>query len=188
MTVTNSAQCFHWEEYGFSLCVPDNSLPPNTDKCYVHISVVNLSASSETLQGYKLVSSVYRIKCEPELQFQRDLIIKIQHCANSEVTNLLQFARKTDSDSCFTLLVNGDFSADSCYGTLPVNQFSCFAVLIGKLLGMRVQEKRYCAILFHKILSAREVDIVLAICYDLLAHMKVSIPTMLINLLLNNFF
>ena len=173
MTLTNSAQCFHWEEYGFSLCIPDNSLPPNTDKCFVNISA-NLSAPFETPKDYKLVSAVYRITCEPKVCFRKDLAIKIQHCANSEFTNHLQFARKRNSDPGFTLLVDGDFSTNSSYGTLPVRRFSWFAVLIRKLLGMRVQENRYSAVLFHKILSAHEVDIALTICFNLLAHIKVK--------------
>ena len=172
MTVTNSAQCFNWEEFGFSLHIPDNSLPSNTDKCFLNISA-NLSAPFETPNNYKLVSAVYRITCEPKVHFQKDLAIKIQHCASSELTNHLQFARKRSPDPGFTFLANGDFSTNSSYGTLLVRQFCWVAVFIS-LMEWRVQENRYCAVLFHKILLANEVDIALTICYDLLAHIKVK--------------
>ena len=70
--ITNSGEHFVWEDYGLNLTVPENSLPPDVEKCVISISAC-LSAPFQAPKGHDLVSAVYGINCDPEFEFVQDI-------------------------------------------------------------------------------------------------------------------
>ena len=177
VTITNDPRDFRWDTYGFSLTVPSNSLPPNVKKCVLHISAY-LSPPFKIPQGHTLVSGVYSIKCEPQVKFKQNLQINFEHFASPKIEDqsCLAFLQASDqmvSQSGSSVLLEGDFSAKTCYGSLQVKQFSWYAIVLKKVSQVLYGNMRYSAMLFYNIRSVNEVDVEVAVCHDLQAHVKV---------------
>ena len=172
MEITNEKQHFTWNGYGLQLSIPENSLPTGVEKCVLHLAVY-FSCPYGIPPDHKLVSAVYSIVCNPEVEFKQDLKLEIQHCAHP---NELRFARGADSLKSADLLTNGIFSDDH-FGSIQLKKFSWYMIVqIQKLLeyfGLYLCPF-YCVLPFYKVNSTHEVMIKIAVCENLDAVISVS--------------
>ena len=128
----NKAQSLHWEEYGFRLHSPLNSISP-TDKCEVAITVL-VGGHFKFPKRAKLVSAVYAISVAKPLL--KPLTLEIQHCVNLQTksqANCLYFVRAPLSNSRlpyeFTLLDRGQFYPGNRYGCIICHHFSAVCIV-----------------------------------------------------------
>ena len=98
--------------------------------CVLHISF-DLATDFEIPTNSELFSSIYHVKCEPQVQFKRPLTLEIQHCAslNSDHQQRLVFARATDQSKKFEILEGGHFPIGERYGSIQLTSFSWFTIL-----------------------------------------------------------
>ncbi|XP_064402664.1 uncharacterized protein LOC135348400 isoform X9 [Halichondria panicea] len=169
--ITNKSKKF--SNFGIKISVPENSLPEGIGTCVLHISF-ELSTDLETPANFELLSSIYRVKCEPKVQFKKPLTLEIQHCASlsSDHQQKLVFARATDQSKKFEILEGGHFPIGERYGSIQLTRFSRLGVFIRKLLGFPT-EKMYSALLFRKNLPCHTIDVKCVICRDLATHVQV---------------
>ena len=162
--ITNKEQHFKWNLYGLFLFVPMNSLPAGVEKCVLNIEVY----TSLPCVVSELVSAVYKISTESDVEFKQEITLKIQYsCTKSEA---LSFCRVTDSDlSNFSLISGGIFDGETRYGSIKTKKFSYLMILLRKVISVS-----YYAFLFYKKYSAIEVDIRIVFCKRLNASISVS--------------
>ncbi len=164
--------------FGIKISVLENSLPEGIDTCVLHISF-ELSTDFETPANFKLLSSIYRVKCEPKVQFKKPLTLEIQHCASLSSDHHQQkfvFARATDQSKKFEILEGGHFPIGERYGSIQLTRFSRLGVFIRKVFGFPT-EKMYSALLFRKnSLPHHTIDVKCVVCQDLATHVKVGFP------------
>ena len=130
--VTNSPQTFHWVGYGFKLTIPQGSLPAGVDQCRLDIKA-SVAGQYQFPDNLQLVSGVIWIRPYPSGQFQQQLTVEIQHCANMTSSTKLSFVRAHCSQKSLPytfkqLEGRGSFTEHSSYGCLSVNHFSSFAI------------------------------------------------------------
>ena len=125
--MTDSEQLFDWDEYGLSLCIPENSLPDYLQQCSIHIKAT-IMGDYQLPQDIHLVSAVYLIKCVPECRFSQPLTLEIQHCAKPENASKLLFIRASSMDSHEERInfetLPGNFSNQNSYGYVELDSFS----------------------------------------------------------------
>ena len=169
--VTNKSNEF--SSFGIKITVPENSLPEGIDTCVLHISF-ELSTNFEIPANSELLSSIYRVKCEPKMQFKKPVALEMQHCMslNSDHQQRLVFARATDQSKKFEILEGGHFPIGERYGSIQLTSFSWFTTLC-ELLGYPT-EKMYSALLFRNNLPCDVIDMKCVICQDLDTHVKVG--------------
>ncbi len=179
MEVTNKSEEF--SNIGYNITVPENSLPEGSDTCVLHISFY-LSTDFKIPANSELLSSIYRVKCEPQVQFKKPLTFQIQHCAslNSDRQQRLVFARATDQSKRFEILEGGYFPMGKRYGSIQLTRFSCFGVFVVYIDSLietwKITQKMYSAFIFSKKNSElKEIDIKCVICWDLETHVKVRV-------------
>ena len=175
MEITNKSMKF--SNFGIKISVLENSLPEGIDTCVLHISF-ELSTDFETPANFELLSSIYRVKCEPKVQFKKPLTLEIQHCASLSSDHHQQkfvFARATDQSKKFEILEGGHFPIGERYGSIQLTRFSRLGVFIRKLLDFPT-EKMYSALLFRKNLARHTIDVKCVVCQDLATHVKVGFP------------
>ena len=168
--ITNQKQQFTWNGYGLRLLIPENSLPPGVENCALYLSVY-FSSPYEIPSDYMLVSAVYSITCEPEIEFTQELTLEIQHCAKSMN---LAFLRVADQLEPISIMMNGIFFKH--YGSIQVKKFSWFMILL-KFLGLYSEAPScdYSALQFYKVVySNHEVKIKIAVCKNLDTQISVS--------------
>ncbi len=169
--VTNKSKKF--SNFGIKISVPENSLPEGIDTCVLHISF-ELFTDFEIPANFELVSSIYHVKCEPEVQFKKPLTLEIQHCVslNSGHEQRLVFARATDQSKKFEILDGGHFPIGERYGSIQLTHFSRFGAFVRKLRGI---PRMYSALLFSR-KNLPVIDIKCVICWDLQTHVEVGVP------------
>ena len=162
--------------FGIKISVLENSLPEGIDTCVLHISF-ELSTDFETPTNSELLSSIYRVKCEPKVQFKKPLTLEIQHCASlsSDRQQKLVFARAIDQSKKFEILEGGHFPIGERYGSIQLTRFSRLGVFIRKVFGLPT-EKMYSALLFRKNLPHPTIDVKCVVCQDLATHVQVRFP------------
>ncbi len=173
--VTNKSKEF--SNFGIKITVPENSLPEGIDTCVLHISF-ELSTDFEIPANFELFSSIYRVKCEPEVQFKKPLTLEIQHCASlsSDHQQRLVLARATRQRKTFEILEGGHFPIGQCYGSIQLTRFSRFGAFVRKLRGIPiVNERMYSALLFSR-KNLPVIDIKCVVCLDLQTHVEVGLP------------
>ncbi|XP_064387664.1 uncharacterized protein LOC135335907 isoform X3 [Halichondria panicea] len=161
-----------FSSFGIKITVPENSLPEGIDTCVLHISF-ELSTNFEIPANSELLSSIYRVKCEPKMQFKKPVTLEMQHCMslNSDHQQRLVFARATDQSKKFEILEGGHFPIGERYGSIQLTSFSWFTTLC-ELLGYPT-EKMYSALLFRNNLPCDVIDMKCVVCQDLDTHVKV---------------
>ena len=131
VSVTQSAQLFHWEGYGLKLCIPPQALPSHLNTCTITITAT-LSGQYQFPENTELVSPVFWLKCKPSCKFKVPLRLHIQHCALSGNSSCLFMARATCAQRnlpyTFRKLNDGVFSKHSSYGVVALDHFSIFGV------------------------------------------------------------
>ena len=181
--ITNKKDIFPWEGYGLRLFIPENSLPIGVEKCVLHLTVYSL-CPYEIPPDHKLVSAVYSIDCNPEVDFKQELTLEIQHCTN---TDELCFARAAGPFMSVDMLSNGDFK-DKHYGSIQIRKFSLFSIvqkLLKNLQNLIYSDPNpepttadlcdYSAMLFYKVQYSKVVEIKITVCKDLAALTSVSL-------------
>ncbi len=146
--VTNSADTFHWVGYGFRLTIPQGSLPAGVDQCQLDI-VASVAGQYQFPDNLQLVSGVFWVRPLPLCQFQKQLTMEIQHCAQMTSSTKLSFVRACCSQESLPytfkqLEGRGSFSEHSSYGSLELNQFSGLAGA-----GENVEKRYYTASLYY---------------------------------------
>ena len=171
--VTNEKQNFTWEGYGLRLFIPENSLPTGVEKCDLHLAV-HSSCPYGIPPDHKLVSAVYSINSKPEVEFDRELTLEVQHCANSDE---LYFAHAADYSKSVNVLMNGNFS-ESHSGSIQLKKFCWYMIVqLLKVFGLYLDPDLYYSILsFYKVnpIIDKEVIIKIAVCENLDARISVS--------------
>ena len=133
VTVTSSSQSFHWEGYGLKLKVPAQSLPSHINSCKITM-MVSLSGLYQFPDNTELVSPVFWLRCEPQVQFEIPLSLEIEHCAPLENYSHLRMTRALCSQKDLPYLFKvipggGKFSKHSSYGVIGLNSFSGIGVV-----------------------------------------------------------
>ena len=165
--VTHNADVFKWEEYGLELCVAEDSLPKDMDKCEIRIKA-SIAGQYQLPETFSLVSAVFWLRCEPMCKFSKAITMKMEHCARSENAKL-SFVRTycTPKKLPYTFeKIGGCFTKTD--GTIELKHFS--GVGIG---GDPNQE--YCARIFY--LSQPGITIYnidFTVTWNLKAHRTVS--------------
>ena len=172
ITVTNSTQFFEWERFGLKVHVEENSLPTDIEQMTVNIKA-SISGHYESPEGYERVSAVFWFQCEPNIELKKQVTVEIQHCAMSEHTPELSFARAVCTQEklpyTFTLLKDGQFSNQSAYGVLNLSRFSAIAAFIKKLMSVK---RIYYASLFHQTKESGH-EIYVVVTQNIAAHLDV---------------
>ena len=131
-TITIKAkESLHFEWNGLRLCFPRGALPTKPSECSLHIRA-SLFGQYKFPEGSELVSAVYWISSSTE--FTKPIEIDIQHCsANVEESTSLKFVRaettRMELTYTFQLMDDGDFPADTGYGTTSVSHFCGIGVI-----------------------------------------------------------
>ena len=94
VSVTQSAQLFHWKGYGLKLQIPQQALPSHLKTCTITITAT-LSGQYQFPENTELVSPVFWLKCEPSCKFKVPLDLHIQHCALPDNSSCLFMATAT---------------------------------------------------------------------------------------------
>ncbi len=119
--MSENSQTLSWEEYGFALYCHEDIW---TNKQHWSVSVSVYTFGDFVFpDNYKLVSSVYQIKCDE--QFPATL--KIQHCMNS--SDQLIFAVSSDNEPPYNFKVMDGGCFVNNFGFLEVNKFSLFSII-----------------------------------------------------------
>ncbi len=156
--VTNKSKEFN--NFGFNIIVPENSLPEGSDTCNLHIILYPLTYPLTSIFPLTQNCSV-QLKCEPQLKFKKPLTLEIQHCASlsSYHQQRLVFARATDQNKKFEILESGHFPIGKCYGSIQLTRFSCFGIFVVYLNSLIAErwkntQKMYSALFFPKIIQS----------------------------------
>ena len=172
--VTNQSQNFHWVGYGLKLHIPEKALPTHLEECKLLIKV-GISGQFALPENTSLVSAVYWLDSEPRCTFSKHLTVQIQHCALSSQTSRLNFAVAKCSQSplpyTFKILKGGEFSNQSTYGCIELQQFSLITLLKRILLGG--ENVRYRASLYYLRRGVAQRDIHFVITRDQETHATV---------------
>ena len=171
--ITSSKGSYRWTDHGFSLQIPQDSLPPNVPECQLSISS-SLSGQYQFPDNSELVSAIYWIRCIPHVpRFERPLTVKLEHCAKTTSSSKLNFVKAVHSQNSglytFEQLEEcGSFSDHSRYGLLQLDHF-CAIAITGKEV-----EKFYTASLYYQIQDpfSRLIDFV--VVHDLSTNRTVS--------------
>ena len=127
--ITNKAQSYYWEEYGFRLHVPEGSLEGELSECTVNVRV-SLSGHYQLPDDSELVSAVYWVS-SPHT-FSQPLTVDIEHCSAPSMCSGLSFVRTNCTQKKmpyeFKNIKEGIFSELNSYGSISVRHFSGIAV------------------------------------------------------------
>ena len=158
LVITNQAQSYHWEEYGFRLHVPEGSLEAGLSETTVNVRV-SLSGHFQLPANSELVSAVYWV-FSPH-KFSQPLTVDIEHCAAPSQCSNLSFIRTKCTQKKlpyqFKELEGGVFGQNSTYGSISVNHFSGLGITKRKRQRSEsseseneTQEEQYCAHLYKQ--------------------------------------
>ena len=158
--------------YGFKLQVPPHSLPNHIDSCTITIKT-SLSGQYELPPDTELVSPVFWLKCEPNVDFEVPLSLEIEHCAPPESCSHLTMARalctKDNLPGSFEILYGGKFDTKK-YGVLKLSHFSFFSILLRMIFPPR---REYWYKVFYMAMG-RNIKIHFTITWNDEAHKTVS--------------
>jgi len=173
--VTNSHSSFSWDDYGFNLHIPQDSLPPG-----VPHSTLDLIASSDgEYRDQEWFSPVYWVRPNPLCRFQKPLTLEIQHCAKVTSTTELTFVKASCSQEKLPyefreVKEKGVFSSDSSFGSVEVHGFSGYAIT-GRSYQSDDIEMIYIASFFYLYSKPTSIDIYFNIAPDQKVFQKVNL-------------
>ena len=183
--ITNRARSYGWDEYGFRLHVPKESLDVGLTETTVNVRV-SLSGYFQLPADSKLVSAVYWV-FSPR-RFSQPLTIEVQHCAAPSQSSDLSFVRtkctQKELPYQFKELEGGVFSQQSFYGSISVNHFSGLGITKRKRprsessesdSGIDEPEEQYCASLYKEKKGKGHYRLHFVVTKDLEAHRTVRI-------------
>ena len=156
--ITNQARSYCWDEYGFKLHVPKDSLETELSETTINVRV-SLSGYFELSADSELVSAVYWVFCPHK--FSQPLTVDVQHCAPPSQCSNLSFVRTKCTQKKlpyqFKELEGGVFSQESFYGSISVNHFSGLGISKRKRprseaseSSSGTEEEQYCACLYKQ--------------------------------------
>ena len=170
--ITNQARSYCWDEFGFRLHVPENSLEAGLSETTVNVRV-SLSGHFQLPADSELVSAVYWV-FSPHM-FSQPLSIEIQHCAALSQRSSLSFVRTKCTQQKlpyqFKEFDGGSFSQQSFYGSISVNHFSAFAI---KRRKSKTVSDDYCAQLYKSREGLYDCRFIFAVTRNLEACFSVS--------------
>ena len=175
--ITNEAQTYSWEDYGFRLHVPEGSLEAGLSETTVNVRV-SLSGHFQLPTNSELVSAVYWV-FSPH-KFSQPLTVDIEHCAAPSQCSNLSFIRTKCTQKKlpyqFKELEGGVFSQNSTYGSISVNHFSGLSIKRRKRSRSDEVSDEYCAQLFKSKSKETPMDcrLIFAVTKDLEAYLTVS--------------
>ena len=171
--ITNQARSYRWDEFGFRLHVPENSLEAGLRETTVNVRV-SLSGHFQLPDDSELVSAVYWV-FSPHV-FSQPLTVDVQHCAAPSQNSNLSFVRtkctQKELPYQFKELQRGSFSQQSFYGSISVNHFS--GVAIKRKRSEEVSDD-YCAKLYKSREGVHDCRFIFAITRNLEACFSVSL-------------
>ena len=170
--ITNQARNYCWDEFGFRLHVPEDSLEAGLSETTVNVRV-SLSGHFQLPADSELVSAVYWV-FSPHV-FSQPLTVVVQHCAAASQSPNLSFVRTKCTQQVlpyqFKELQGGSFSQQSFYGSISVNHFSGVAI---KRRRSEDLSDDYCAQLYKSRESLYDRRLIFAITRNLKACFSVS--------------
>ncbi len=176
IAVTNSKQYFEWEKFGLNIHIEENSLPADTEQITVTIKA-SIAGHYESPEDYDRASAVFWFKCEPNIKFEKQITVEVQHCAMLEHTSDLSFARAVCTQEnlpyTFKLLEGGEFSNKSSYGVLRLSKFSGIAAFFKKFTSAR---RNYSASLF-RVTKESNHEVHIVVMWNTKTHRKVCLDT-----------
>ena len=176
--MTNSEQFFSWEGFGLSLHIPENSLPPETDCCTIHI---NASVEGNYIfpENSYLVSAVYWFRCVPKCKFSKSITLEIQHCAKQDNLHTLSFVKTTSIEGQSLYMFrkttgcsqtsHGVFPSHSSYGFIQVDGFCGYGVTQESS-----EDRQYRANLYYLAQGVSRCQIHFAVFWNTDVHYSVS--------------
>ena len=169
--VTHNADVFKWEEYGLELCVSEDSLPKDMDKCKISITT-SIAGQYQFPETFSLVSAVFWVRWEPTCKFSKAITMKMEHCAKSEnAPTKLSFVRTfcTPKKLPYTFEKIGGYFTKAD-GTIELKGSSGLAIAASD-----TNDQEYCARIFYLSqprVTSYEIDFTVA--WNLKAHHTVS--------------
>ena len=154
LVVTNETMSYKWNDHGFKVHVPENSLPESTSIYPVKIKA-SLSGQFELPEGYELVSAVYWVTTSKK--FTKPITIEVQHCAHFSNPNQLHFVHTIHAPKSldctipakkplpykFQVIDGGTFTLGNEYGALSTAHFC--GIGIAKKVEPSELSCKYCA-------------------------------------------
>ena len=145
--IPGSSLSYHWKGHGFKLHIPADALDPTDPPLDLTITA-SLSGSFQFPDNQNLVSGVYWIAFPK--RFLNTVTVEVQHCALVEhpdqLTSLSFVTAKCTQKELpynFRPLNGGEFSRDSCYGTIKMSHFSAVAVVSS------TSQRAYVALIYY---------------------------------------
>ena len=148
-------QTFKWEGHGLKLSIPEGAIQSSEAESVISIKA-GLAGQFELPAGAQLVSPTYWLYCKHI--FQQPVTLELQHCATIRNHSSLCFIVAKCSQKLlpykFKFLDKGTFSELSSYGSVEVQQFSIFGLVIRFIMQLFVQPpppqpRRYFSQLFY---------------------------------------
>ncbi len=178
--ITNQARSYCWDEYGFRLHVPKESLDVGLSETAINVRV-SLSGYFQLPADSELVSAVYWV-FSPHM-FSQPLTVEVQHCASPSQCSNLSFVRTRCTQKRlpyqFNELEGGVFSR-SFYGSISVNHFSGLGIAKRKRPRSEssesdsgTDEEQYCASLYKQKKGKGQYRLHFVVTKDLKAHRTV---------------
>ncbi len=147
-----------------------DSLPAGVDKVTITV-LASIAGQYMFPENLHPTSAVFWLRCLPYCAFTKPIRIHMEHCANSDSTTNLIFARASCSQKqlpyAFKQLEGGLFSG--YYGTIEVNRFSGLAVC-----QQGSNERKYYASQFHLGQQVVPDTIHIALTWNTRTHIAVS--------------
>ena len=132
-TLTQAAQNFEFEGYGFKLQISEDSLPAGVAETKLNL-LVSLSGEFHMPLDCELVSAVYWVYSPNK--FTKPLTVEIQHCAppssdtqSSDLTFVYAKCTQKELPYTFKEREGGVFSCHSSYGALSLTSFSGLGIV-----------------------------------------------------------
>ena len=171
--ITNRARSHRWDEYGFRLHVPKESLEAGLTETTVNVRV-SLSGQFQLTDDSEFVSAVYWVFSSHI--FSQPLTVDVQHCAAPSQCSDLSFVRtkctQKELPYQFKELEGGVFSQQSFYGSISVNHFSGFGI---KRRKSKTITDDYCAQLYKSREGLYDCRFIFAVTKNLEACFSVSL-------------
>ena len=127
-TATREATTLNWEEYGFTLHIPEGALPPDVELCHIHVKS-SIHGHYQLPDDHELVSSVFWIMCHHKLS--KPATMEIEHCAavtTHDQCSALTFVRSHCTQEklpyTFVPFPEGVFTPGSSFGSICLSRFS----------------------------------------------------------------
>ena len=151
--VTNEKQIINWKGYGLRLHITPNSLPEGCSQFTLNMTVSSAKDCKLTVKDGILVSAVYSFHHDlGKRRLRQPVTLEMQHCVSSSSYSLLHIVQsdcKLLPCQFNHIVPRGRFSGSNNYGSIELDHFCCFSVMLQLLRDSLFPPLRFCAVLYY---------------------------------------